>query len=316
MLGFALRRVTVGLATLVAVTLLMFLSVSALPGDQCSASLGRTATEGALARCRQEISGQGNIAVRYVRWTASAMTGDLGTSHVRKEPVAAALAPRLFNTFVLASVAAGIAFPLAIVLGVLAALRRDQAVDIGLPTLTLIGMTVPEFVSATMLVLVFSIWLGWLPGISMIPPDAPISRILPVIATPALALAFISMAHTMRMVRSCTIDVLESCYVHMARLRGVPERLVVWRHVLPNAMLPAIGIIALQFATLLAGVVVIKVVFNYPGLGRLTMDAISNRDLPLVLGIAATLAAIYVAVTLVADLLMFALNPRLRTVRS
>lgn len=316
MLGFVLRRIATGVATLVAVTFLMFASVAALPGDLCAASLGKGATQGALARCRAEFVEEGPLLARYAAWAGRAVTGDLGRSLLRRKPVAELIAPRIVNTFALAALAAVIAFPAAVALGVLAAIRRDSPLDLVLSAVTLIGMTVPEFVWATFLVLVFAIWLGWLPGISLLPAGAGLAQILPVIVTPALALAFISMAHAMRLVRSAMIEVLQSPYVRMARLRGLPEGRVIRAHVLPNALLPAIGIIALQFAWLLAGVVVVEVVFNYPGLGRLTMDAIADRDLTLVLGVAAVLALIYVGVTLMADLAMLWLNPRLRTLRT
>ncbi len=316
MLIFLLIRMATGVITLVAVSFLMFVCVAVLPGDMCTASLGKSATAGALERCHALVSQDGTIVERYARWAVSAVQGDLGQSLLRRKSVAELIAPRLFNTLVLAAFASAIAFPLAVFLGIAAALWRDRPLDLFLSTVTLIGMTVPEFVSATLLILVFTIWLDWLPGISMLPTKPTLFQILPVIATPALALAFVSMAHVMRLVRASTIEVLESPYVHMARLRGMPEHRVIRAHVLPNAMLPAIGIIGLQLAWLLGGVVVVEVVFNYPGLGRTTMDAISDRDLTLVLGVAAVLAAIYVVVTLVADLVMFWLNPRLRTLRT
>jgi len=316
MLTFVLKRIATGVLTLVAVTFLMFASVAALPGDICSASLGKSATAGALERCRAKIADNGNLVEGYAHWAVAAAHGDLGQSILRRKTVAELVLPRFFNTLVLAALASAIAFPASIWLGVTAALKRDRPLDLALSSITLIGMTVPEFVSATLLILIFTIWLDWLPGISMIPTNATLGQILPVIVTPALALALVSMAHVMRLVRSATIEVLESPYVQMARLRGVPEGRVIRAHVLPNALLPAIGIIALQFAWLMAGVVVVEVVFNYPGLGRLTIDAISDRDLTLVLGVAAVLAVIYVFATLAADLLMFWLSPRLRTLRT
>lgn len=310
------RRLLLGAFTLLAVTFIMFASVEALPGDACSAYLGRSATETSLAKCRANQAGSGSLLVRYGTWSLHAMLGDLGQSLARKAPVSSAVALRFRNTAVLAVAAAAMSFPLAILLGLAAALRRDSRLDVALSTTALAAMTIPEFVSATALVLVFSVWLHWLPGINVVPPDAPLGKLLASIATPAIALALISVAHILRMVRTCVIEALESPYVEMAELRGVSRSRIIWRHVLPNAMLPAISLMALQFAWLLGGVVVIEVVFNYPGLGRLTVDAISDRDLPLVLGIATLLAAIYVAINVLADILILLANPRLRTLRA
>ena len=315
MITLIARRLFLGLFTLFALTFIMFAAVESLPGDACTAYLGRSATEASLAKCHAEHPIEGALVTRYAVWAGQAMTGDLGQSLVRETPVSDVVALRFRNTLVLAIAAALFSFPLAIALGVLAALRRDSKLDLILSTTALTAMSIPEFVSATALVLVFSIWIPILPGISIVPPDAPVWKLVASITTPAIALALISVAHVLRMVRTCVVDVLASPYVRMARLRGVPERRIVWRHVLPNAMLPAISLIALQFAWLLGGVVVIEVVFNYPGLGRLTVDAVSDRDLPLVLGIATLLAAIYVLVNILADVVMLLANPRLRTLR-
>lgn len=310
------RRILFGVITLLTVTFIMFTAVEALPGDACSAYLGRAATETSLAKCRGQQAAHGPLLLRFGAWALGAMTGDLGQSLARKAPVSEVVALRFRNTAVLALAAAALSFPLAILLGLTAALRRDSRFDVALSTAALAAMTIPEFVSATALVLVFSVWLHWLPGINVVPPDAPLARLVASIATPAIALALISVAHVLRMVRTCVIEVMESSYVQMAELRGVPYARIVWRHVLPNAMLPAISLMALQFAWLLGGVVVVEVVFNYPGLGRLTVDAISDRDLPLVLGIATLLAAIYVGINILADILMLFANPRLRTLRT
>ena len=174
-------------------------------------------------------------------------------------------------------------------------------------------MTIPEFVSATVLILVFSAWLGWLPGIVLTSADAPASEFFPEIILPVIVVAMVMTAHILRMVRTSVIDVLASDYVRMATLKGVPYWQIVFRHVLPNALLPAINVVALTIAWLLGGVVVIEVVFNYPGLGRMMIDSISDRDLPVVQAIALILATIYVSVNLTADLLTMIANPRLRT---
>jgi peptide/nickel transport system permease protein len=209
--------------------------------------------------------------------------------------------------------ALAVGLPLAFAAGILAALRRDKALDLVLSSLAIGAMTIPEFVSATVLILVFSGWLGWLPGIVLTPPGAPLAKFFPEIILPVAVLAMVMTAHILRTVRSSMLEVLDSDYVRMATLKGVPYRTMVLRHVLPNALLPAINVVALTVAWLLGGVVVIEMVFNYPGLGRLMIGAISDRDLALVQSIALIVATVYVLVNLSADLLTLVANPRLRT---
>jgi peptide/nickel transport system permease protein len=316
MLQLLIRRLAWSALTLVVVAVVVFGGVEALPGDACTAYLGRNATEARLEKCRTRFDLDRPALVRMGEWFANALQGDFGKSLKRGKPIGQALAPRFRNTLLLAAAAALVGIPLAILLGVLAALWRDKPLDVILSTTAIIGMTMPEFVSATLLILVFSIWLGWLPGIVVAPPDAPIGQMLSGIVLPCLALALVMTAHILRMVRTSVIDVMASDFVQMARLKGVPYWRMVFRHVLPNALVPAINLIALNVAWLLGGVVVIEVVFNYPGLGRLTIDAISDRDLPLVQAIALVLAAIYVGVNLIADILTLFANPRLKTLRT
>jgi peptide/nickel transport system permease protein len=203
--------------------------------------------------------------------------------------------------------------PLALFLGIVSALWRDRAVDLVVSTSAIFAMTIPEFVSATVLILVFSAWLGWVPGIVVTSAGAPALDFFPEIILPVVVLAMVMTAHILRTVRSSVIEVMGSDYAQMAVLKGVPYWQIVFRHVLPNALLPAINVIALTIAWLLGGVVVIETVFNYPGMGRMMIDAISDRDLPVVQAIALILASIYVGVNLAADLLTMIANPRLRT---
>ena len=203
--------------------------------------------------------------------------------------------------------------PLAIFLGVVTGLCLDRPVDLAVSTLAIFAMTIPEFVSATVLILVFSVWLGWLPGIVLTSASAPASEFFPEIILPVLVLTMVMTAHILRMVRSSVIEVMAGDYIQMATLKGVPYWRIVFRHALPNALLPAINVVALTIAWLLGGVVVIEVVFNYPGLGRMMIDAISDRDLPVVQAIALIVATVYVCVNLSADILTLFANPRLRT---
>jgi peptide/nickel transport system permease protein len=217
---------------------------------------------------------------------------------------------------VLSAVAALAGIPLAILLGVMAGLRRDGPLDLFVSSAAIVAMTIPEFISATLLILIFAVSLGWTAGVVTIGYKAPVLDLVAVSVLPAATLTLILAAHIMRMVRSSVIDVLESDYVLMARLKGVPWRQVVWHHVVPNSLLPAISVIGLTIAWLLGGVVIVESVFNYPGLGRLAVDAVGDRDLPLVQAIALLFGITYVITNLAADLVALLLNPRLRTYRT
>jgi peptide/nickel transport system permease protein len=316
MFRLIVRRLALGLLTLVLVSGIVFVAVEALPGDACTAYLGRMAQGKRLENCRRDFGLERPALTRYAEWTAAAVQGDLGISLKRNKPISSIIGTRLRNTIVLGLAAMIIGVPIAVLLGIIAGLWRDRPVDLWVSTTAIFAMTIPEFVSATLLILVFSVWLGWLPGIVTTPPNAPIFEFLSDIILPIVTLALVMTAHILRMVRTSVIDVMASDYVQMARLKGVPYWRMVFRHVLPNALLPTINLVALTIAWLLGGVVVIEVVFNYPGLGRLTIDAISDRDLAMVQAIALILATIYVGLNLFADLLTLVANPRLRTMRT
>ena len=209
-----------------------------------------------------------------------------------------------------------IGVPLALFLGVVAALWRDRAADLTISTFTIGAMSIPEFVLATLLILVFSIWLGWIPGIVLTSYDASLGEFFPAIFLPVIVLTLVMTAHILRTVRSSVIEAMASDYAQMATLKGVPYWRIVFRHVLPNALLPVINVVALTIAWLLGGVVVIESVFNYPGLGRMMIDSISDRDLPVTQAIALIIASVYVAVNLTADILTMMANPRLRTLHT
>ncbi|NKW71698.1 ABC transporter permease [Rhodobacteraceae bacterium R_SAG10] len=315
MIRLVLQRLVMGLFTLFFVSGIVFVAVEALPGDACTALLGRLASGQRLQNCRDDFQIERPALTRYVEWTTGALRGDLGISMKRNKPISDIVGTRLRNTLILGLSATLIGVPLAIFLGVIAGLWRDRPPDLWVSMLAIIAMTVPEFVSATLLILVFSVWLGWLPGIVTTPPDAPLFEFLSDIILPVASLALVMTAHILRMVRTSVINVMGSDYIQMATLKGVPYWRMVFRHVLPNALLPTINLVALTIAWLLGGVVVIEVVFNYPGLGRLTIDAISDRDLALVQAIALLLATVYIGLNLFADLLTLVANPRLRTMR-
>jgi len=316
MLKLILNRLVLAVLTLVTVCTLVFGVTEALPGDVCTAFLGRNAQGVRLENCRSQRELDKPAIERFASWGYGVVTeGDLGRSLKRNKSINKMVGSRMRNTLLLAGTAALLGIPLAILLGVLAALRRDRRTDVGISTGAIFAMTLPEFVTATLLIYIFAIQLHWFPAVTTVRHNAPLLDFLPNIVLPVITLTLVMSAHILRMVRSAMIDVMASDFVQMAQLKGVPYWRIVFRHALPNAMLPAINIIALTIAWLLGGVVIIEQVFNYPGIGTLMISAIYDRDLPLVQAIALVLAAIYVSVNLLADLAGLALNPRLRTAR-
>lgn len=310
-----LRRLLLGFVTIWLVSVIVFAGVEALPGDACTAYLERDAKGRLLENCRAELGLDRPAVARYADWASGAIRGDFGTAVNGFEPIASLVADRVRNSILLAAGALAAGVPLAIFLGVITGLWRDSWVDILFSTGAIFAMTIPEFVSATVLVLIFAIWLGWVPAIVITPADAPALDFFPEFILASVVLTMVMVAHIMRMVRSSVIEVMNSDYVQMAMLKGVPYRQIVFRHALPNALLPAINVVALTVAWLLGGVVVVELVFNYPGLGRMMIEAISDRDLPVIQALVMLVAATYVAVNLAADILTMILNPRLRTLR-
>ena len=316
MLQMILRRLGAAWITVVVVAVVVFVGVELMPGDACTAMLGRDAVRvEVLENCRDRMGLNRPPVERFFAWAGDLAQGDLGISTKRERPIVDIVGPRLRNTLILAVSAALAGVPLAIGLGVMVALRRERPFDIIVSTTALIAMTMPEFVIAALLILIFAIWLGWSAGVVIAAYDAPALTLLFATPLPAVTLALVYVAHILRMVRSSVIDTAGADYILMARMKGVPERQIVRRHLLPNAILPTIPVIGLTLAWLLSGVVIVESAFNYPGLGRLAVNAVADRDLPLVQAITLIFGLIYVGMTLTADLLAMALNPRLRTRR-
>ena len=313
MLRMLLRRCFLGAVTVAIVSAIIFLGVELLPGDACTAFLERDAKGQMLENCRKDFGLDRPALTRYFEWAGNALQGDLGMSASGRKSIAELVGHRMKNSLLLAAVSLSVGVPMAIFLGVITGLWRDRPIDLFFSTAAILAMTIPEFVSATVLILIFSVWLGWLPGIIVTSASAPASEFFPEILLPVFVLAMVMMAHILRMVRSSVIEVMAGHYIQMATLKGVPYWRIVFSHALPNALLPAINVVALTIAWLLGGVVVIEVVFNYPGLGRMMIDAISDRDLPVVQAIALIVASVYVGVNLTADILTMVANPRLRT---
>ncbi len=313
MLRILLRRLVMAALTLIFVAIVVFGVTEALPGDACTAWLGKLAQGERLSNCQSELGLDQSAVKRFLDWSGQAIQGDFGDSLKRKRPISEIIAPRFRNTVILGTSAALIGIPLAILLGVIAGVYRERFPDHIVSGIALLAMTIPEFVIATVLIFIFAISLQWFPAVTILPTEASVARILPNIILPMITLAFVMTAHILRITRASVIDTLSSEFVKMATLKGVPFRRIVFRHMLPSALLPTINIVALTMAWLLSGVVVIEKVFNYPGLGTLIIQSIFDRDLPLVQAIALMFAVMYLVVNLIADFLVILLNPRLRT---
>ena len=315
MFFLVIKRILLGLITLFIVSLITFVGVEILPGDACTTYLEREAYGAALEACYERLGLNVPAYERYISWAFGVLQGDFGYSLSGDMKINDVLGPRVKNSMVLASASILIGIPIALLLGIITALWRDKMPDIIISTIAIFSMTIPEFVSATLLILIVAIWLEWLPGIVIVPTGVSVYELLPNIILPVIAISMIMTAHMARMVRSSVIQVMASDYVQMAILKGVPYWKMEFKHVLPNALLPAINVVALTIAWLLGGVVVTEVVFNYPGLGRLVIESISNRDLPVVQALAIILASIYVSINLIADLMTLMLNPRLKSLQ-
>jgi peptide/nickel transport system permease protein len=315
MLRVALVRVGVGLLTLWAVSLVVFLGTEALPGDAATAALGREATPEAVAELRAQFQLDRPVLTRYWEWLSGFVQGDLGRSLPSGERVSSLVADPVANTAVLAAVTIAILIPLALFLGIVSAVRRDRLLDHSVAWTTLAMISLPEFVTGSLLAILFAVWLPWLPAVSLVDPSQSLLSQRSILVLPVATLIVASVAQMTRLVRASLIDVLQSEYVETARLKGVPERRVLVFHALPNALGPTIQVAAITVAWLAGGVVVTESVFQYNGIGLAFTGAVASRDLPTVQAIAMIIAAVYVLVNLAADLAVIFLNPRLRRPR-
>ena len=307
------RRVIFSLATFIALAVVSFLGVDALPGDGCTALLGRFGSPAKVEACRQKHSLNEPTIVRLVDWSNDLARGDLGYSIKRDEQVSKIILPRIRNTAIMGAVAALLAFPGAIAVGLILGHYPQSRLGRAINHLSVIAMTLPEFVIATILWLVLSIWIPIFPGVNVVPSNATILQLLPNVWLPALTLAAVIFAHTMRTLRASVSNIQAMPFVESARLRGTKERVTLVRHILPAAMPPVVNVIAIDGAWLLTGTFVTEAVFNYQGLGRLAIDAISDRDTALILPIVLFGLAVYLATSLIADMCVRLLDPRQRS---
>jgi peptide/nickel transport system permease protein len=313
-----LQRLGLGIATLFVVSIIISLTIEMLPGDFARAILGQSATPETVAAFQKEVGLDRSPVVRYFGWIGGVLRGDFGESYAsagslagHRRLVADMIGPRLLNTLFLASAAALIAVPLSLFLGVMAALYRNSIFDRLVNIVSLTSISSPEFFLAYILIMFLAVKFPIFVSLSSVTPAMPFLDRLYVIALPTLTLVLVIVAQMMRMTRAAIINLLASPYIEMSRLKGAKPLQIILRHALPNAWAPIVNVIALNLAYLVVGVVVVEVVFTYPGIGQLMVDAVSKRDLPVVQGCALVFAATYILLNLLADIVTIVSNPRL-----
>jgi peptide/nickel transport system permease protein len=308
------RRILLGVLTLFMVSIVVFAATQLLPGDAARAVLGRDATPQRLAAFRAQYHLNHSAVSQYWSWLSGLLRGDPGTSLANGLPVWSTVQPRIVNSLYLLAVVAVVGVPLSLGLGIWAALRRDKPFDHATSTITLAAAALPEFVVAIALIIVFAtVVLQVLPPVSLVAPGTSVWSEPKVLVLPVATLTIAVVPYIYRMARGTMIEVLESEYIEMARLKGTPRRALLLRHALPNALAPTVQAIALTFAYLAGGVVVVEYVFGYPGIGQGLVNAVSARDLPTIQLIVLLLAAFYVAVNILADVIAIMATPKLRT---
>lgn len=313
MLRLILQRLALSLLVFALVAIIVFVLVELLPGDAATAYLGRNATPERVARVQAELGLDRPAPERFAAWVGDLLRGDLGESLGQRRPVNELLWMRLRNSMLLAGMALLVSLPLALVLGIVSALQRDRWPDVSISVFSLFSLSLPQFVVGVLLIFAFSLQFALFPAVTTVPAQAPIGELLSSAVLPTATIAIGITGYLLSIVRSSMIDVLESEYVKMARLRGIPVLRVVIFHALPSALLPVITISALLVAWMVGNLVVVEAVFNYPGVGTLMINAINDRDLPLMQAIVLVMAGVYVLTNLLADVLSLVVNPRLRT---
>jgi peptide/nickel transport system permease protein len=312
--GFIVRRVLLGVLVLFLVSVVVFAATQALPGDPALAILGRSATPQSLAALRRQLHLDQPVLSQYWNWIVGLLHGNLGKSLAAQEPVTTLLGPKLVNSGALVLISAVVSIPLSIAIGSWAALKREKIFDQTSSNLLLVLAALPEFVVAVVLVILFATTVFHvLPAISSIPPGSRPWNNWVALVLPTITLVIAVAPYVARIMRASMIEVLESDYVEMARLKGLPERTVLVRHALPNALGPVFQVIALNLAYLAGGIIVIEYVFNYAGIGSAIQEAVINHDLPVVQALAMLIAAVYVMLNLLADVATILVTPRLRT---
>ncbi|WP_337010329.1 ABC transporter permease [Pantoea sp. AS142] len=307
------RRIGAGILTLLIVSAVVFFITSLLPGDAAQMILGQNATPETVAALRQQLGLDQPLLMRYAHWLTGMVQGDFGTSFASHLPVSQLVAQRIPATFELAGITTLICVPLALIIGIIAAMNRGSRLDRALVIGTMATVAVPEFLVATVAVLIFAVKLHWVSAMSFGSPDSDLLSYLKAYALPVLTLCCVLVAQMARMTRAAIINQLDSPYLEMALLKGVSPLRAVLRHALPNAVGPIANAISLSLSYLFGGVIIIETIFSYPGLASQLVDAVSNRDLPVVQLCVMLFAACYLVLLLAADILTIAFNPKWRS---
>ena len=306
------RRLLLGILILLIVSVLVFIGTEILPGDVAQAILGQGATPELIENVRERLGLNAPPYERYFTWLGNLISGNLGTSLVSNADIADLIGERIVNTLLLAGITALIAVPLAICLGLLSALKPDSLMDRMISTVSLSLISLPDFLVAILLVTIFAVHLGWLPAIANMRPGQDFFTIARMMVLPVAVLTFTVLAHMVRMTRTAVINVLSSPATEMAILKGVPRWRLLLVHALPNALAPIANVVALNLAYLISGIVVVETLFNFTGLGRLMVEAVTTRDIPVVQVCAMIFCGVYVVLNLIADVIAIVSNPRLR----
>ena len=306
------RRLGAAVVTLLLVSVVVFTISGLLPGDAAQETLGQSATPEAVAALRAQLGLNEPAHLRYLHWLGGLVTGDPGRSMANNLPVREIIAGRLPKSLLLAGMTAAVAVPVALTIGILSAMYRGSRLDRALSVVTLAMVAVPEFLVATVAVLIFAVKLRWLPSLTMVPEHATLGEFLRAYALPVMTLCFVIIAQMARMTRAAVIDQLNQPYVEMARLKGLRPARVAFIHALPNAIGPIVNAVALSLSYLLGGAIIVETIFNYPGIASLMVDAVTSRDMPLLQACAMIFCTAYLLLVLIADVCAILANPRLR----
>jgi peptide/nickel transport system permease protein len=306
------RRLIFSLYTLFAVAVFVFLAAELLPGDAAQAMLGQSATEETVNALRADLGLDQPAIHRFFMWLGNMLTGDFGNSYSTRTPVADQMALRLPSTLLLGGVVTLVAVPLALTLGLICAIMPGSIIDRVINTTALCLISIPDFLMATLLVIVFAVTLQWLPAISSINAEMSTLEVARALALPTATLTFLVLAPMVRMTRNAIINVLSSPSIEMAILKGVPRKRIILHHALPNALGPIVNVVSINLAYLLSGVIIVEYVFAFPGVAKFMVDGVSSRNLPVVQICALFFCSVYIALNLIADIIAMLANPRLR----
>ena len=306
------QRILLGLVLLLAVSVLIFAGTQILPGDVAQAILGQSATPEALANLREQLGLNDPAWLRYVHWLAGILHGDFGTAQSSGLDIATSIGTRLKNTLFLAACAAIVAVPLAIILGLIAVRYRNGFIDKLISGLALASTSFPEFFIGYVLIYFFAVKWQIFPSISTVDDSTPFLERLQAVVLPATALTLVVLAHMMRMTRAAILNVMQSAYIETAELKGLKAFDIIRKHAFPNAIAPVVNVVMLNLAYLIVGVVVVEVIFVYPGMGQYLVDHVAKRDVPVVQAVGLIFAAVYITLNIVADIAAIVANPRLR----